>query len=421
MKVLILGNTQSLFINQLYGGIKHDDRFNFIIDSRGELSKSKMKIDSKIFDGIVDLKNVKINKLRIYKTLFNFSITSLFWKVFFFELSQGTNYTKLKSYIYKLVTAKYIVNNVILPLEIDIYHFHFCTPENLILSNFLPAKSKIIMSFWGSDLLRQSGVSNTYYVRNALLKATKITVQTIELKEYIAVKYGRDIFDKIVDIRFTLSTNIFENIDLLKNDLKSLGEFKEKYGINKNDTLIALGHNAYKENNHLLMIDSIKKLPNEFLKQVTFLFHLGYGKNNQYINELKNILETETNIKHVLIEEFLQPKEMAKLRLITDVLIQMPISDALSGAMTEVIYAGNNVIAGAWLPYGIFKRNNIHFYEVENFNRLNNLLKNVVENKNNSIKNNYAKNKEIIRSFLFPNITTKSWIKLFNNLMNINN
>lgn len=422
MKVLILGNTQSIFINQLYGDIKlHDDKYNFIIDSKGVLSKSQMKIDSKIFDEIVDLKNVKINKLRIYKTLFNLLLTSVFWKVLFFELSQGTNYTKLKSNIYKLVRAKYIVNNVIIPLKIDLYHFHFCTPENLIFSNFLPDKSKVIMSFWGSDLLRQSGVSNTYYVRNALLKATKITVQTIELKEYIAVKYGRDLFDKIVDIRFTLSTDIFENIDFLKNDLKTLGKFKEKYGIDKNDTVIALGHNAYKENNHLLMIDSFKKLPNEFLKQVTFLFHLGYGKNNQYINELKNILKTETNIKHVFIEEFLQHIEIAKLRLITDVLIQMPITDALSGAMTEVLYAGNDVITGAWLPYGIFKRNNLHFYEVENFDELKNLLKSLVENKNNSKKTRYLKNKEIIRSFLFPNTTTKNWINLFNSLMNINN
>lgn len=51
-------------------------------------------------------------------------------------------------------------------------------------------------------------------------------------------------------------------------------------------------------------------------------------------------------------------------------MIHVRIRDALSGMMTEVLYTGNTLIAGGWLPFVILRRNQIYFEEFEKFENL---------------------------------------------------
>jgi hypothetical protein len=63
--------------------------------------------------------------------------------------------------------------------------------------------------------------------------------------------------------------------------------------------------------------------------------------------------------------EYLDDIDNARLRLSSDIMIQLQANDQLSGAMQEHLFAGNVVITGAWLPYKLFRSKGIFFREIQ--------------------------------------------------------
>lgn len=408
-KILVLGIGQSNFLNQLYENLVIDNSSLVIdIDGYRDISKGKNKASFQ-YNNYLDLKKVKIKKTALLKKVFQLLLGNFFWKIVFFEMTQGLTFKRFIDLIKEYSRIKYIAENYFGSQNYQIFHFHFCTLENLKYLYFLPEDSKSICSFWGSDLLRATGVSNVFYVELALRKASIITVQTRELAEILFCKYSRDFTQKTQCLPFTISTEIYESIDKHKLDYKIIEEFKIKYNIPLDKKVIVISHNAFKENNHIEVLKELKKLPHSIKKEITIVLPLSYGRNDKYVEELKAILIED--IKIILIYEYLDSKEIALLRLSTNIMIQMPISDALSGTMTEVLYAGNKVIAGSWLPYGLLRRNGIVFSEIDNFS---DLVPAIVEVLNSTEITN---NDLIIKSLLFPNITTPLWNNLYKSLL----
>lgn len=415
IKILVLGIGQSNFLDQLYGGVaKETDRFKFSIDGYHDFSKGINK-SSRIYSNHYDFKTISISKTQRRLSLLKFAKKKLFYEVLFFEISQKSSYKKIKKLLFNLAVTKHRVDKINISDNFNIYHFHFCTPNNLMMIYFLPKEANIICSFWGSDLMRSTGVSNVFYVQKALSKAKQITVQTPEMAEMLYCKYGRKFTSKTTNLRFTIDENIYREIDIMGNDEDELSGFRNKYSIPSNKTIIAIGHNAFEENNHLQIIQALADLPDTILEQCVFLLHLSYGGNKKYIDKLIHLVQAQERMSFIFIHDFLGSREIALLRNCVNILIQMPISDALSGAMTEVLYAGNQVIAGGWLPYGFFRRSKIDFFEVDNFSQIPLLLTSILQNRKNEAMETARsqKNKENIRRNFFPSQTTPEWIKLF--------
>src|SRR5690606_19796040 len=111
------------------------------------------------------------------------------------------------------------------------YQFHFCTKNTLKFIHYLPKRSKTICSFWGSDLYRINDPYNLFYVKKALRKTTKITIQTPEMVTDLGRKYGAFLLDKVVFAQFALETKIYNYIDLFEKDIGALMEFKNTHQI----------------------------------------------------------------------------------------------------------------------------------------------------------------------------------------------
>lgn len=412
-KILVLGIGQSNFLDQLYEPISLENTQLIIdVDGYNDISKGKSTSENNIYNNFFDFKKTKIGFYSRIKMTIQLFFLSVFWRILFFEISQQASLKNCKKVINELSRAKYIVDQFIIPMNYDLIHFHFCTPENLRYMNFLPMKAKTICSFWGSDLLRNTGISNVFYVQLALNNASAITIQTRELAEILYCKYGRIFANKTKIIPFTISTKIYEFIDLYLKDSMKIEEFKFKYGIPIDKKVIVVSHNAFKENNHILILEELKNLQKSVKEKIVVVLPLAYGGNPSYINELILLTSQMTDFKVILLFDYLNAEEVALFRLATDVLIQMPISDALSGAMTEVLYAENKVISGSWLPYGILKRKGIEFVQIENFHEIQNQLNILLAATEKS------KNAEKIKSFLFPETTTPLWKNLFKKVMN---
>lgn len=413
IKILILGISQSNFLNQLYGEIlKKTDRYAISIDGFYDVSKGQVKVDS-IYSNYYDLKKAKSNRIQLYKNFLSFIFTPFFWEIFHFELSQKKGIKQVYNILFSYAWARYTVKHSILPLKQDIFHFHYCNPENLKFLHFLPSDSKIICSFWGSDLMRETGTENVFYVKKALEKATIITIQTLELAEMLYCKYGRELKSKMQVAQFTIHTGIYDQIDVYKNNTTAIEDFKTKNAIPTNKISIAISHNAFQANNHIEILNELNKLDAHLKNEIVVLLPLGYGRSDTYLAQLDAIINKIENIEIVKLDKFYNPEETALLRLATDLMIQMPISDALSGAMTEVLYAGNQVLSAAWLPYGMLRRNGVVYYEIENFNAILDFVTKYVSHKDDYKVSN---NDTAIKSFLFPDTTTAQWLSILDSI-----
>lgn len=412
-KVLILGIGQSNFLNQLYSGVnKESSDFEFSINNYHHFGDRTQEVQELPYNDFHHFNEQPVSTFQLLFSLLHFSRKKIFWEMLFFELSQKKSMKQLFNHFHKLSEARYRVLHFVLPLKYDVYHFHFCVPDNLLFLYFIPKKSKVICSFWGSDLMRYTGVSNVFYVEMALKNSTRITVQTNELAEYLFCKYGRKFKKKTREVRFTLDPQTLNEITDKKNNEKEIIDFKKANGIPLNKIIILLGHNAFSENNHIKIFNAVKKLEKELLGKACFIFHLSYGGNNEYLDELKNLIQINEHVGTRILTEFYGPREMALFRLSTDIMVHMPITDALSASMTEVLFTGNIVVAGSWLPYNILRRNGIKFIECENFGNLTNVLEYALLNMD-VLKNNNFENSHAIRELLFPECTTPEWIKIF--------
>lgn len=411
-KVLILGIGQSNFLDQLYGGInKRCKEFAFYIDNYNTFSKENVDKTLLPYTEFYNFSENSFSYWKIFKSLSSFIFKGIFWDIVSFEYQRGKKLKQIKDELFKFTLAKCIVDRYIIPNNYDIIHFHFCTPNNLREVFFLPNKCKIICSFWGSDLLRDYSPENKFYVKKALEYSTNITLQSEEMGEILLEKYGYEFRDKLRYLRFTLDPRIFEFIDHFKNEKLVLDKFKSKHDIPKDRIVVTIGHNAYSENNHLEIIKEIRKLSKTVLSNYVFVLHLSYGGNSEYIEKLIEVAESESEVLIIPITSYLNPEESAKLRLCTNLFIQMPITDALSGTMTEVLYAGNSVVAGSWLPYNILKRNDIFFSEIKEFKYLPEFLETFID-ESGFYRHKNKLNKKNIQLFLFPDRTTEDWIKL---------
>jgi hypothetical protein len=68
---------------------------------------------------------------------------------------------------------------------------------------------------------------------------------------------------------------------------------------------------------------------------------------------IKNLIDRIRNfgINNLVIEERVNDFELAEIRFVSDITINMQTTDALANSIKEAIAAQNILIVGDWLPY----------------------------------------------------------------------
>ena len=170
----------------------------------------------------------------------------------------------------------------------------------------------------------------------------------------------------------------------------------------KNNVII--GNNGNKTNNHIKIITSLSALDQEVKKNTLFILPLAYALTDEYKSEL---IETcnSSDLKTALLFTYLSWEDLAKLKIAVDVLIMMPVSDSFSSYFIESLYAGNKCIVGSWLPYEIFRRIGLRFWEADDFENLPSILEKVLKSEYGNIKD-YRK---IIRNNFYSKRVVEKW------------
>jgi hypothetical protein len=368
-KILVLGVGQHNFLYYLYSALKaYNNSYTVVAPFVRELDKS-VKSDNSIYNN--ELVSNKVSLYNYVRAFLVLPFDGFIYQTFFFILFVERKFKKAAHFVLKYSQAKafFLQNDNF--KSFDIFHFHYLQYSYVRELFLIPKGKNIVCTFWGSDLLRTADILNLYIIKRALNKATTITCQSLELKEIILSKYGRHLESKINVVMFPIDTKTYDAIDVYHNKQLSINEFKATYHYSNEKINVLIGHNGSMFNNHENIIKALGQLQQK--EKVHLIVNLNYGlpesEKESYKNKLTQVLEN-TKISFVVLENFFSGDELAIARLASEVFIHMPISDALSGTMLEMLYASNIVITGSWLPYKTFVNAGLKYHEVSDISKL---------------------------------------------------
>lgn len=415
--VLVAGIGQTNYIFQLYGNIGPKlQNFKFNSINLEKFGNSDIENKAKqIFDENYQYKFNFCSIFQILEALLIVFSAKYFWKDHFVSIAEtGWKHLKYGFYLTKRhVSAYHYAKFIDRHAEAQIIHVHFPSHAHALFINYLRENYQIILTYWGSDIFRISNRIDHEIQAQLLPTSTLITVATPEMKFALITRYGSGFEDKIRIARFIHDSTFYGLAHNFMQDRYWKTSYLNKKGIPENKKIILFGHNAYKENNHLAFLDTLKLIPPEILKFYHIIFPLTYPKHqNSYIKKIQSY-SNDIPVTFTYLTEFLSWEDMAKLKIISDVYIHAPTTDGLSAFLTEFFYTNNIAIVGSWLPYKTFLKYGINYLEFNNFNELNDILKNLESN-----RIDVSNNKSIVSEKFNSQIISEEWLKVFKDLSN---
>lgn len=245
--------------------------------------------------------------------------------------------------------------------------FHYLTRSYDSLIKSLANKKTIKLTFWGSDFYRANS-DRLEEQRYLLMLADRIQITTEDMKKDI-LTYFKDFENKASVANFGIRQ--FDIISKIQN-LNYSPIFKtEKY---KDKLMLTCGYNGSKAQQHSIIIKAIRDMDEEMKARIFLVFPMTYGGNLNYLKSIQASLN-ELQIPYLLISKPLSDMDVAKLRIETDITINIQISDAFSASLQEHLFAQNLLLVGDWLPYQILTDNQVFFKQT----RIDNLSNNIAD------------------------------------------
>ena len=260
----------------------------------------------------------------------------------------------------------------------DVCHMHAVNRFRCVLAKLMlitKSYKKLILSFWGSDLLTASA-KQLKKMESSLDAATTVTLSTEEMRKVFSSHFGSQYDNKIVTTSFP-TTVVTHISNYLKND--SVNEIKETFGFPKDKIIVVCGYNGSTRQQHIHQLNQLKTLEKNIKDSLYIVVPMTYGGTAEYIALVENAIK-DSGIQGEVLTEYLSELEIAKLWTAIDVFIHTQPTDGFSSSMRENLYAGNVVINGSWLKYKELDDANAFILKLDSFEQLQNLMCEVVSN-----------------------------------------
>lgn len=298
--------------------------------------------------------------------------------------------------------------------NIDVLHMHLVEPMHLLyFFSFWKKAKKKVLTFWGSDILRVSG-NKTKLFPYFLKHATSIVFMIQNQCDFFHTIFGHKYDGKIHIIDF--GNSLLDVIDLVEEKY-SIIECKQHFGLSKDKYIVHIGYNAFKGQQHIKILKSMRLIPSELLQKMQLVFHVSYGQEDDFADYKSQMIEImqESKIDFVFFDDYLQSEELAKFRRTCDIFIYGQKTDARSASPLEYIYAGAKFICPGWLAdnYELLDEAGIRYYIYDDFAYLPNVLENCVKEMNMSTERISAKSKKRIHDEISWDSLAEKWRRLY--------
>ena len=289
----------------------------------------------------------------------------------------------------------------------DIVWVHYLNTHNIKLVQFLDDKLKLILSFWGSDLMQESSEETWNSLKAALKRANVITVQNHGMRFICCTKYGWDLFSKIKIAPFVPNNNIIEAIhEISKEEAKA--KLSELFDIPMNSVWLSCGYRPIPIVQQAEIIPMLGKIPEELKKELVIVLTMSYSlEQKAYIEAILNAVKA-AKINYVIIDRYLDDEELAALRKAMDIFIHLPLTDAMSTTLVEHLYAGNFVVTSRTLPYGLFRKHQLEYKEIDELEELSLIIEHALRNPCFSNE----QNRQNVAKMLSEDYSISNWLKV---------
>jgi glycosyltransferase involved in cell wall biosynthesis len=206
-------------------------------------------------------------------------------------------------------------------------------------------------------------------------------------------------------------------MDEMLNHLERVDAFRRELNVPDDRVLVTVGHNGNPANNHLPIIEALSRLSASEKAAAVWVFPLSYRNNESHIRAVA-MEAAAAGLEFRLLTRFLDWQQLAAFRIATDILIHLPISDALSSTVMEVIYAGNCVITGSWLPYGLFRKARLPLLTVEDFVEIPSCISETLL-RLGTLKREATEARQRIREHFFAEAAVPPWVEIYRRLLGL--
>lgn len=313
----------------------------------------------------------------------------------------------------RVLLMKLFLNRILLTLseKYNIIDIHFFSPVYDELIDELKQRGKNVkITIWGSDFYRTDKTRREQQ-RRIYHKVDIIQLETQQICNDFLTVYP-ECADKVRLAHFGISQ--FEIINnLLQKDDSEV--YKKELGLPADKIILACGTNGNAAHQHLLIFESIEKLTPEIKGQLFLLVPMTYANKKPYLETVRKKTDS-LGLPYKLLSSSLSMHDVGKLRIVSDIVITIQKTDALSAAIQEHIYAGGILIAGDWLPYQILSENGV-FYVTTPLDSLTETVSKTIEN-HALIKYKCMENNVKTAKISSWNAVIKDWLAIYNELDN---
>lgn len=268
-------------------------------------------------------------------------------------------------------------------------------------------KTKVVLYPWGSEILRASDRTLNSY-KYAFENADYIRGDSFALFQKINEHYD---VNKESFIKILYGSNVISGIKRHKEKF-TRSELIQKIGLSDAAYYIVCGYNAYEGQCHEAIINQLALVKEYLPSNYELVFPYTYGKGPS-VQHLKSICQSK-GLRAEFLVDYLTDDQMAYLHLITDLFIHVQETDIASSYLYESIYAGCNIINGAWLKYADLEMYGSPFYTTPSLDSL-----------HKTLVSYFGKSTDVVHvdSRVLQRIEEESWesaiqnwVKLFKNL-----
>lgn len=233
--------------------------------------------------------------------------------------------------------------------KFDIIDIHF---PHYYMAAAMPCLRKmsknIVVTPWGSDILRVDGFRAKILFRGVLAKCDYITTA-------IDGNVGKRILENLPNShkKFYFQAWGSETIDYIVHHIKETNTTaaKERFGL-AGKYVITCGYNAFRAQNHDKIIDAIAGKRSQLPENLKLLIPVSYGAydKDKYIAELKKKCQ-EAHVDALFVEEYMTVADVFLLRMATDIFVHAQNTDAGCASLQEYVLCDKKIVHGSWIRY----------------------------------------------------------------------
>lgn len=231
----------------------------------------------------------------------------------------------------------------------DVVHNHYLSQRDLALGLRVSRRfhARWVCTFWGSDLLRASDRALRQMLPY-LRRCDRLTACNERMRDKLRQSCGEELYQKT---RMTIwGQDGFAAIDrVLSTETRE--DCRAHYGIRPGNYVVSIGYSADNAQHQLEVVEALSALPKENLSHMTLVLQQTYVKRDPaYMERVRQAAEA-LPCQAVVLRDFLDLTETARLRLCADLFILAISTDAFAASMQEYLYAGSVFLMGDWLGY----------------------------------------------------------------------